>query len=111
VADLVKHHAITLKAVIDAQAAKDGNRAYSELRQAAHMQMIGDPLAGGDRQAVPRPVRGALSAGRARARKRAGAASTRLRFFRVPLNARTRKSRGCRILWGMESRFPPRTPA
>jgi hypothetical protein len=45
VADLVKHHAITLKAVIDAQAAKDWNRAYSELRQAAHMQMIGDPLA------------------------------------------------------------------
>jgi hypothetical protein len=46
VADLVKHHVVTLKAVIDAQAAKDQARAYTAVRTAAsHMQMIADPLA------------------------------------------------------------------
>jgi len=46
VADLVKHHVVTLKAVIDAQAAKDYARAYAAERTAvAHMQMIADPLA------------------------------------------------------------------
>jgi hypothetical protein len=46
VADLVKHHVVTLKAVIDAQAAKDPARAYTAVRAAAaHMQMIADPLA------------------------------------------------------------------
>ena len=46
VADLVKHHVVTLKAVIDAQAAKDPARAYTAVRTAAsHMQMIADPLA------------------------------------------------------------------
>ena len=46
VADLVKHHVVTLKAVIDAQAAKDQMRAYTAVRTAAsHMQMIADPLA------------------------------------------------------------------
>ena len=46
VADLVKHHVVTLKDVIDAQASKDPARAYSALRSAAgHMQMIADPLA------------------------------------------------------------------
>jgi hypothetical protein len=46
VADLVKHHVVTLKAVIDAQAAKDLARAYTAVRAAAvHMQMIADPLA------------------------------------------------------------------
>ncbi len=46
VADLVKHHVVTLKAVIDAQAAKDPEKAYVALRAAAgHMQMIADPLA------------------------------------------------------------------
>ena len=46
VADLVKHHVVTLKAVIDAQAEKDSARAYSAVRTAAaHMQMIADPLA------------------------------------------------------------------
>jgi len=46
VADLVKHHVITLKTVIDAQAAKDPQKAYVALRTAAgHMQMIADPLA------------------------------------------------------------------
>jgi copper chaperone CopZ len=46
VADLVKHHVVTLKAVIDAQAAKDHGRAFTALRAGAgHMQMIADPLA------------------------------------------------------------------
>ncbi len=46
VADLVKHHVVTLKDVIDAQAAKDAVRAYTAMRTAAgHMPMIGDPLA------------------------------------------------------------------
>jgi hypothetical protein len=46
VADLVKHHVVTLKEVIDAQAAKDYTRAYAAERAAvAHMQMIADPLA------------------------------------------------------------------
>jgi hypothetical protein len=47
VADLVKHHVVTLKEVVDAQAAKDHGRAYTALRVAsAHMAMIADPLAG-----------------------------------------------------------------
>ena len=46
VADLVKHHVVTLKAVIDAQATKDPVKAYTAIRAAAeHMQMIADPLA------------------------------------------------------------------
>lgn len=46
VADLVKHHVVTLKEVIDAQATRDPARAYTALRAAAgHMQMIADPLA------------------------------------------------------------------
>ena len=46
VADLVKHHVVTLKTVIDAQASKDPARAYTALRAAAgHMPMIADPLA------------------------------------------------------------------
>jgi len=46
VADLVKHHVVTLKEVIDAQAAKDPAKAYTAVRAAAgHMQMIADPLA------------------------------------------------------------------
>jgi hypothetical protein len=46
VADLVKHHVITLKSVVDAQAAKDQAGAYTAMRTAAgHMQMIADPLA------------------------------------------------------------------
>jgi len=46
VADLVKHHVVTLKEVIDAQAAKDAAKAYTAVRTAAgHMQMIADPLA------------------------------------------------------------------
>jgi hypothetical protein len=46
VADLVKHHVVTLKEVIDAQASKDQAKTYTTMRTAAgHMQMIADPLA------------------------------------------------------------------
>jgi len=46
VADLVKHHVLTLKDVVDAQAAKDPAKAFAAVRTAAgHMQMIADPLA------------------------------------------------------------------
>jgi hypothetical protein len=46
VADLVKHHVVTLKDVIDAQAKNDPARAYAAIRTAAgHMHMIADPLA------------------------------------------------------------------
>jgi hypothetical protein len=46
VADLVKHHVVTLKEVIDAQASKDQVKTYLAMRTAAgHMQMIADPLA------------------------------------------------------------------
>ncbi len=45
VTNLVKDHILTLKAVVDAQAAGDQAKAYSELRKAyAHMTMIADPL-------------------------------------------------------------------
>lgn len=48
VADLVKHHAVTLKAVIDAQAARDQEKAYTALRTAySHMAMIAEALAQG----------------------------------------------------------------
>jgi hypothetical protein len=48
VADLVKHHAVTLKAVIDAQAAGDQVKAYTALRTAYnHMAMIAEALAQG----------------------------------------------------------------
>jgi hypothetical protein len=46
VADLVKHHVVTLKEVVDAQASNDPTRAYTAVRRAAgHMQQIADPLA------------------------------------------------------------------
>lgn len=46
VADLVKRHVLTLKPVIDAQAAGDQMAVYRDLRAAtAHMRMIADPLA------------------------------------------------------------------
>ena len=45
VADLVKTHVLTLKAVIDAQAAKDWVKAYGSLRTAAeHMAMMANGL-------------------------------------------------------------------
>jgi hypothetical protein len=47
VAGLVKTHILTLKDVIDAQAAKDWAKAYAQQRTAAeHMHMIASPLAG-----------------------------------------------------------------
>src|SRR5262249_46282674 len=47
VADLVKSHVLTLKDVIDAQAAGDQAKAFAATRAAyAHMTMIADPLAG-----------------------------------------------------------------
>ncbi len=47
VAGLVREHVVGLKAVVDAQAARDWPTAYARLREAAgHMQMIADPLAG-----------------------------------------------------------------
>lgn len=46
VAELIKTHALTLKDVIDAQAAKNFARAYANVRTAAdHMAMIATPLA------------------------------------------------------------------
>lgn len=46
VADLVKMHVVSLKDVVDAQAARDYKLAFEKIRAAArHMQMIADPLA------------------------------------------------------------------
>jgi hypothetical protein len=46
VADLVKMHIVTLKDVIDAQAAGNTAKVYADLRKAfAHMSMVADPLA------------------------------------------------------------------
>jgi hypothetical protein len=46
VAELVKTHIISLKDVVDAQAAKNSKLAYQKIREASHhMQMIADPLA------------------------------------------------------------------
>jgi len=48
VAGLVKTHIVTLKDVVDAQAAGDAKGAYGKVRDAAgHMKMIADPLAAG----------------------------------------------------------------
>ena len=53
VTELVKGHILTLKAVVDAQAAGDWPKAYAATRSAyGHMHMIGDPLAARDRQTV-----------------------------------------------------------
>jgi hypothetical protein len=46
VADLVKHHVVTLKEVIDVQATGDQVKAWQSVRTAAgHMGKIADPLA------------------------------------------------------------------
>ena len=46
VADLVKAHIVSLKEVVDAQAARNYKLAFEKIRAASHhMQMIGDPLA------------------------------------------------------------------
>jgi hypothetical protein len=45
VAELVKGHIVTLKDVVDAQAAREWPKVYANLRMAAsHMAMIADPL-------------------------------------------------------------------
>ena len=45
-ADLVKHHVLTLKEVIDAQATGDQAQAWKSARTAAgHMGKVADPLA------------------------------------------------------------------
>ena len=63
VADLVKHHVVTLKDVVDAQAAKDHARAYTALRTAsAHMGMIADPLAGAIAKQFPDRFPGSTAA-------------------------------------------------
>jgi hypothetical protein len=55
VAGLVKDHVLTLKAVIDAQAAMDATASYAALRAAAmHMQNIADPLADAIAKQFPR---------------------------------------------------------
>ncbi len=60
VADLVKHHVLTLKAVIDAQVARDDVKAFAALRAGAgHMQMIADPLAGAIVKQFPGRIAGA----------------------------------------------------
>ena len=47
VSALVRSHVVSLKAVVDDQHKGDWAKAYAHLREAAaHMRMIGDPLAG-----------------------------------------------------------------
>ncbi len=63
VADLVKHHVLTLKAVIDAQVAKDQDKAFMALRTGAgHMQMVADPLAGAIAKQFPDKIAGPTEA-------------------------------------------------
>jgi hypothetical protein len=60
VTELVKGHILTLKAVVDAQAAGDWPKAYAATRSAyGHMHMIGDPLAGAIAKQFPQKFRGA----------------------------------------------------
>jgi hypothetical protein len=59
VADLVKAHVLTLKDVVDGQAAGDQAKAFAGLRKAAgHMQMIADPLAGAIAKQMPQKFSG-----------------------------------------------------
>src|SRR5215208_5390870 len=54
VAGLVKSHVLTLKDVVDAQAAGDNPAVYANLRMAmAHMQMVADPLADATAKKLP----------------------------------------------------------
>ena len=64
VAELVKHHVLTLKDVIDAQAAGDQAQAFAAMRTAcAHMAMIADPLAGAIVKQFPDKFPGAIDVG------------------------------------------------
>jgi hypothetical protein len=61
VSDLVKGHILTLKDVVDAQAAGDWSKAYGAIRSAHHhMQMIGDPLAAAIAKQFPSRFSGAI---------------------------------------------------
>jgi copper chaperone CopZ len=61
VADLVKGHILTLKEVVDAQAAGDWPKAYAATRSAyGHMHMIGDPLAAAIAKQFPQKFSGAV---------------------------------------------------
>jgi hypothetical protein len=63
VAELVQHHVLTLKAVIDAPAARDQDRAFTALRVGAgHMQTVADPLAGAIVKQFPDRFAGAAEA-------------------------------------------------
>ena len=78
-ADLVKHHVITLKSVVDAQAAKDQAGAYTAMRAAAgHMQMIADPLAVAIVKQFP------IASPPARSSRAAGSSSGAPDAFRAP---------------------------
>jgi LPXTG-motif cell wall-anchored protein len=60
IADLVKTHVLTLKDVVDAQAAGDQAKAYTALRNSyAHMDMIASPLAGAISKQFPQQFTGA----------------------------------------------------
>jgi hypothetical protein len=60
VAELVKGHILTLKEVIDAQAAGDWPKAYAATRLAYHhMHMVGDPLAAAIAKQFPEKFPGA----------------------------------------------------
>jgi copper chaperone CopZ len=60
VTELVKGHILTLKAVVDAQAAGDWPKAYAATRSAySHMHMIGDPLAAAIAKQFPQRFSGA----------------------------------------------------
>jgi hypothetical protein len=59
VAGLVQTHVLTLKDVVDAQAAGNQANAFGALRKAsAHMQMIADPLAGAIAKQMPQKFPG-----------------------------------------------------
>ena len=61
VTELVKGHILTLKAVVDAQAAGDWPKAYAAIRSAyGHMHMIGDPLAGAIAKQFPQKFNGTV---------------------------------------------------
>ncbi|HEX6287906.1 MAG TPA: LPXTG cell wall anchor domain-containing protein [Herpetosiphonaceae bacterium] len=69
VADLVKTHVLTLKDVVDAQAAGDQAKAYTALRTSyAHMDMIAGPLAGAIGKQFPNKFAGSADSAAANLR-------------------------------------------
>ncbi len=82
VADLVKMHVLTLKDVVDAQAAGDQAAAYAKLRAAyAHMTMIADPLASAIVKQFPDKFGGAPAGGPAMLPKTGGETPTPWRLY------------------------------